>query len=339
MVADSRYRDAVDLARVARLLNERADIELAGPLELELLAGGRSNLTFALTDGESDWVLRRPPLGHVLATAHDMSREVRVQRALGPTGSPVPMIVLAVEEPGRQLYVMERVNGVILRMDTDLSAVPTHDRVAVAEAYLDALATLHSIDPGGIGLGDFGRPSGYLSRQVGRWSRQLEASRSRDVVGIEVLRNRLAAVVPPTQRACVVHGDFRLDNMVIGLDGGPSLRAVLDWEMSTLGDPLTDLGLVYLFWEGWRGIPNPIAGTPVTHPGYPSWESLAARYHDKTGLLLDDFAWYQAFACFKLAVILEGIHYRHVQALTVGEGFENIGAMVEPLVARGLALL
>ncbi|MGW3472419.1 phosphotransferase family protein [Saccharopolyspora sp. NPDC000995] len=335
MVGD--YNGAVDLDLVARLLRERAGLTPAGPLRLDLLAGGRSNLTFVLGDGESEWILRRPPLGHVLETAHDMAREVRVQRALRQAGFPVPGILLAVEEPSARFYVMDRVEGSILRSDADLATVPTATRGAIGTAYVDALAQLHRIDAETVGLGDFGRPSGYLQRQLRRWSRQLAASRTRDVPGFDELANRLAADVPDSHRACVVHGDFRLDNMVFGLQHGTVLRAVLDWEMSTVGDPLTDVALVYLFWEGWRGIDNPIAGTAGAHEGYPSWSRLAARYEERSGLPLTNFTWYQAFSFFKLAVILEGIHYRHTNGLTVGAGFTDIGAMVEPLVERGLA--
>ncbi|WP_084022556.1 phosphotransferase family protein [Amycolatopsis thermoflava] len=330
------HAEAIDLGLVSRLFRE-AGIEPAGPLRADLLSGGRSNLTFVLTDGASEWVLRRPPLGHVLATAHDMDREARVQRALGRAGFPVPRVVVTSADPS--FYVMARVPGTVLRTDADLAAVPVARRRALGEAYVDALAALHAVDPGAVGLGDFGRPAGFAGRQVARWSKQLAGSRSRDLPGLDELATRLANAVPADQRGAVVHGDFRLDNMIFDLSGAPELRAVLDWEMSTLGDPLTDLGLVWLFWEGWRGIDNPIAGTAGTHEGYPSWGELAQRYRRRSDLRLDDFAWYQAFACFKLAVILEGIHYRHAQGLTVGEGFASIGDMVEPLVSRGLDLV
>lgn len=334
---DSEHLGMIELADVGRRLRDEAGIEPVRPLQASLLSGGRSNLTFVLSDGESEWILRRPPLGHVLATAHDMAREVRVQRALAQVGFPVPKVLLARDEPQRQCYVMERVAGRILRTDADLADVPASQREDIGATYIEALAHLHSFVPEQLGLGDFGRPVGYLNRQVRRWSQQLDASTSRTVPGISELRSRLADTVPVSQRASVVHGDFRLDNMIYGFDSAPSLRAVLDWEMSTLGDPLTDLGLVYLFWEGWRGIDNPIAGTAGTHDGFLPWEKLAARYCAAADLHLDDFAWYQAFAFFKLAVILEGIHYRHAQGLTVGDGFDDIGPMVAPLVERGLA--
>ncbi|MFD2469038.1 phosphotransferase family protein [Amycolatopsis silviterrae] len=331
------HAEAVDLDLVARLLRNQARIELAGPLELELLAGGRSNLTYVLSDGRSEWVLRRPPLGHVLATAHDMTREERVQQALGSTGFPVPRVVLASADPS--FYVMERVAGTVLRTDGDLAGVLRGQRSAVGHAYVDTLAALHAIDPEAVGLADFGRPQGFASRQVRRWTKQLESSRSRAVPVLDELATKLAADVPGNDRTSIVHGDFRLDNMILAPGAEPRIAAVLDWEMSALGDPLTDLGLAWLFWEGWRGIDNPIAGTAGLHADYPEWPELMARYRERAGADVGDFAWYQAFACFKLAVILEGIYYRDARGLTVGEGFAGIGEMVLPLATRGLDLI
>lgn len=328
--------ETVDLRLVARLLRDEAGITPAGPLKLDLLAGGRSNLTYVLSDGRDEWVLRRPPLGHVLATAHDMTREARVQAALGTAGFPVPQVLVTSEEP--PFYVMSRVPGTVLRTDGDLLAVPVDRRRAVGEAYVDALAALHLVDPERAGLGDFGRPAGFAGRQVRRWTKQLDSSRSREVPDLDRLAAQLAADVPGAGRGTVVHGDFRLDNMIFDFQDEPKVSAVLDWEMSTLGDPLTDLGLAWLFWDGWRGIDNPIAGTAGSHAGYPGWPVLVERYRERTGAQLEDFTWYQAFACFKLAVILEGIHFRHVQGLTVGEGFAEIGDMVRPLASRGLGL-
>ncbi|MEV5835413.1 phosphotransferase family protein [Nocardia sp. NPDC052112] len=331
--------DEIDLDDLAHLMVMQAGVDLAGPLTSSLLAGGRSNLTYALTDGVTEWILRRPPLGHVLATAHDMNREVRVQQALGPTGFPVPRIMLSVIGRPVNFYVMERITGRVLRSDADFMGVAPHQRRAVGESFITTLADLHRIDPNRIGLTDFGRPIGFLHRQIARWSKQSEASRTRDVPGLMELTTRLVAAIPKTSQVAIVHGDFRFDNTIVGLGATPRMRALLDWEMSTLGDPLTDVGLAYLFWEGWLGIDNPIAGTPAAHACYPSWPDLAALYEERSGRNLENFAWYQAFACFKLAVILEGIHCRHLRGLTVGTGFERIGGMVEPLVSRGLAHL
>jgi aminoglycoside phosphotransferase (APT) family kinase protein len=312
-----------------------------GPLEASLVAGGRSNLTYALTDGRTRWVLRRPPLGHVLATAHDMTREYRVMRALAPTPVPVPRMVVEHPDPdvlGAPFYVMERVEGVVYRVADDFAPLDGDARERLGHAFVDGLAALHLVDPAAVGLADFGRPEGYLTRQVARWTAQLASSRSREVAGFDELAAGLAEDVPVTQRVSVVHGDYRLDNVIVAADDPGRLRAVLDWEMATLGDPLADLALFALYWEGWGGRDNPISATPAEH-GFPPAAALRERYARRTGLHLGDDAWYTAFACFKFAVICEGIHYRHVQGMTVGEGFDRIGALVPDIVRRGVAAL
>jgi aminoglycoside phosphotransferase (APT) family kinase protein len=339
---------------VSQLVGELSDRELAavrdlmaahvpdvGPLRASLFVGGRSNLTYTISDGGRRWVLRRPPLGHVLATAHDMRREYRVMRALAPTAVPVPRMILEHADPelmGAPFYVMEFVEGVVYRTAADLARLDPDSARRLGYAFLDSLAELHLVDPAAVGLADFGRPEGYLRRQVGRWTKQLTSSRSREVPGFDALAGRLADNVPATQRASIVHGDFRLDNAIIAADDPGRVSAILDWEMATLGDPLADLALFTLYWEGWGGLDNPIFATPAEH-GFPSVAALTQRYAERTGLDLGDDAWYTAFACFKFAVICEGIHYRHVQGLTVGEGFDQIGALVPEIVRRGLAAL
>jgi len=330
---------ASQLAAVRDLLV--AHVPDVGDLQAALLAGGRSNLTYTLTDGPRRWVLRRPPLGHVLATAHDMRREYRVMRALAPTPVPVPRMVFEHVEPdvlGAPFYVMELVDGVIYRTVDDLARLDGDGARQLGHAFLDSLAALHVVDPATVGLADFGRPDGYLARQVGRWTKQLASSRSREVPGFDDLAARLAEDVPATQRASVVHGDYRLDNAIVSADDPGHLEAVLDWEMATLGDPLADLALFNLYWEGWGGMDNPVAATPAEH-GFPSSAELTRRYAERTGFDLADNAWYTAFACFKFAVICEGIHYRYVQGLTVGEGFDRIGTLVPEVVRRGVAAL
>lgn len=312
-----------------------------GPLTASLLSGGRSNLTYALSDGARRWVLRRPPLGHVLATAHDMEREYRVMRGLAPTAVPVPRTVVHHAEAdvlGAPFYVMELVEGTVYRSVADLQRLSADEARRLAHAFVDALAELHLVDADAVGLGDFGRPDGYLARQIRRWGTQLAASRSRDVPGFDELGAALAHRVPAPQRASIVHGDFRLDNVIVAGDDPGRLVAVLDWEMATLGDPLSDLGLFALYWEGWGGLDNPVAATPAEH-GFPSAAELTGRYAERTGLDLADGDFYTAFAYFKFAVICEGIHYRHTHHLTVGDGFDGIGAMVPELVRRGLVAL
>jgi aminoglycoside phosphotransferase (APT) family kinase protein len=296
-----------------------------------LIAGGRSNLTYEL-DGR--WIVRRPPLGHVLATAHDMGREHRVLSALADSPVPVPPTVLYCPDPdviGAPFYVMEKVEGAVYRTPDDaLAALGPQRAAALAEHLIEVLAELHRLDPGEYGLGDFGRPEGFLERQVRRWRQQLDASRSREVEGIDELAERIATGIPATQRHSVVHGDYRLDNVIVGADA--RVAAVLDWEMSTLGDPLTDVGLLRVYWTGGGGGGlASLGGTPLVPV-----EQALGWYTARSELDLTPLPWYEAFGCFKLAVILEGIHYRFVHGKTVGEGFDTVGRSVAPLVAGGL---
>jgi aminoglycoside phosphotransferase (APT) family kinase protein len=206
----------------------------------------------------------------------------------------------------------------------------------VADELIDVLAELHEVDPQQVGLGDFGRPEGFMTRQVARWRKQLDASRSRDLPGIEELHARLAATVPAAQRTTIVHGDYRLDNALVTTEP-LAISAVLDWEMSTLGDPLSDLGLFVVYWQGVGQEDDPITNGVSATPGFPTVDALIERYARRTGIDVAGLGWYVAFAYFKLAVILEGIHYRFVQGGTVGAGFERIGALVGPLVEHGAA--
>ncbi|MET8160247.1 phosphotransferase family protein [Sphaerisporangium sp. NPDC005289] len=314
----------LDLGRLRDHLGRHGLAE--GGLAAEVIHGGRSNLTYLVRDGGRRFVVRRPPLGHVLATAHDMGREYRVMTALRDTGVPVPRTYHLCEDPeviGAPFYVMEYVEG------GQPPATP-----AIEAELTDILARLHALDPAAVGLADFGRPEGFLERQVKRWKRQLDASRSREIPGIDDLYDRLAGAVPLTQRHAIVHGDFKLGNTLIA---GGRVRAVLDWEMSTLGDPLTDLALFLLYGDfaaldtGGR----PEAGTALVSAA----PALAERYAAGAGLDVTGLGWYLALACFKLAVIAEGIHFRYTQGLTVGEGFGEIGGHVAPLVDHGLRAL
>jgi aminoglycoside phosphotransferase (APT) family kinase protein len=310
---------------------DRLGAYLGGPeLRATMFAGGRSNLTYAVTDGESRWVLRRPPLGHVLPTAHDMAREFRVLTALSRAGFPVPAPIRLCTDPeviGAPFYLMEYVDGQIYR---DLSGVS--DVRHLIFTLVDTLADLHALDPAAIGLGDFGRPEGFNERQVRRWKRQLDASRSRDVPGIDELHARLSVHIPAGD-GTVVHGDYRLDNVLIGLD--LEVRAVLDWEMSTLGDPLSDVALMLVYAGRPLLVQDGRPQAPSDVPGHPTLDEMAARYAERSKRDVGDLHWYVAFAAFKLAVILEGVHYRYVHGQTVGAGFDTVGEMVGPLVRQG----
>jgi aminoglycoside phosphotransferase (APT) family kinase protein len=230
---------------------------------------------------------------------------------------------------------MEKVDGTVYRTAEQTEALGAPRAVAIAHDLIDVLAGLHSVDPAGVGLGDFGRPEGFVERQVRRWQKQLAASRSREIPGIDELSATLAAAIPATQRHTIVHGDYKLDNVIVA---GDSIAAVVDWEMATLGDPLCDVGLFNVYWE--RGEEGAAVTSPITPAaGFPDGSELLDRYAAASGLDLTPLPWYEALGCFKLAVISEGIHFRFLQGKTVGEGFEMIGDVVAPLVAGGLARL
>jgi aminoglycoside phosphotransferase (APT) family kinase protein len=327
------------LAPLADFLAREAPGLLDGPLTGRLIAGGKSNLTYVVGDGRHTVVVRRPPLGHVLATAHDMVREHRVISALRDTPVPVPATyaVCGTDDViGAPFYVMEHVRGTPYRSAAELELLGPERTRAVAERMVDTLLALHAVDPATVGLGDFGRPDGFLQRQVRRWKQQLDASRSRELPGIDELHDRLASSVPQSGAPAIVHGDFRLDNLLVDDD---RVTAVLDWEMATIGDPLTDVALL----DAYQSLPLVVGPNAVSDasqaPGYPSPAELLARYAAGSGRDLSGLSFHLGLAYFKLAVILEGIHYRYTRGQTVGEGFATIGEATGPLVAAGLAAL
>ena len=331
----------LDLARLRAHLDRDRPGLAHGALRADLVSGGKSNLTYLLRDDRHRWVLRRPPLGHVLATAHDMAREYRVIAALAGTAVPVPgvhLLCTAAEVIGAPFYLMDEVPGQVYRSAEDAAGLGRERARALSYRLVDVLAELHAIDPAAVGLADFGRPEGYLERQVSRWFRQFESSRSRDIPGMDELQLRLGRGVPASQRSTIVHGDYRLDNTMVNADD--EIAAVLDWEMATLGDPLADLGLMKVYWEIAADIPgNPVAQAVSPAAGFPGMDELAARYAARTGLDLTPLPWYTAFAAYKLAVIAEGIHFRYTQGKTVGEGFSHLGGMVPLLVTSALETL
>ena len=330
----------LDLTALRPWLAAAAPSLLDGPLVGELIAGGKSNLTYRVTDGARSVVVRRPPLGHVLATAHDMGREYRVITALQDTAVPVPeTYAWCADESviGAPFYVMSLVDGVPYRTEAELEALGENRTREIGERLVDTLADLHLVDAAAVGLGDFGRPEGFLGRQVRRWGQQLDASHSREVAGIAELRTGLADRIPADGPGTVVHGDYRLDNVLVTPDD--AIGAVVDWEMATLGDPLTDVALLLTYQRiAALGVGAGVSTAPRA-VGFPSREDVVQRYASRTGRDLGHLGFHEALACFKLAVVLEGIHYRHVHGQTVGDGFAGIGAMVEPLVAMGLESL
>jgi aminoglycoside phosphotransferase (APT) family kinase protein len=334
----------LDTTAVAEWLTSVDPDAVAGPLEATLIAGGKSNLTYLVTDGTHDYVVRRPPLGHVLATAHDMAREYRVMDALAPTDVPVPAMVALCEDTdviGAPFYVMQRVAGTPYARAAQLEELGEQRTRAITGRMVDTLVALHAVDYREVGLGEFGRPDGYIGRQVSRWKKQLAASTSRELPGMDELVAYLDANVPESGEGTIVHGDFRLDNLLVDTDPGSGedrVTAVLDWEMSTLGDPLSDVALLLVY----RELAEVSSGGAVVTdaplaPGYLTRDEIIQRYAAGSGRDVSDIGYHQSLAFFKLAVILEGIYYRHSQGQTVGTGFDGIGDAIVPLIDAGLA--
>ncbi|WP_405864813.1 phosphotransferase family protein [Streptomyces sp. NBC_00005] len=331
----------VDVPALQRYF-ERHVPDVAGPLRIGLLQGGRSNLTYEVTDGTHRWVLRRPPLGVLTPTAHDMDREFRVVAALGGTGVPVARAVLSctdAEVIGAPFSVVDFVDGVVLRDGDDAAGLPRLEARRAAEALVDALVALHSVDADDVGLGDFGRPHGYLERQVRRWRGQWDKVATRTLPDLDELYGRLARSLPTSGAPALVHGDYRLDNTILRTGDFGRIAAIVDWEMATLGDPLADLGMLLMYWDPTC---EPVLGArhvPTANPGFPTGRELAERYADESGRDINALPYYQALACFKLAVIAEGIHARFLAGQTVGTGFERVGSAVPALLRSGLELL
>jgi aminoglycoside phosphotransferase (APT) family kinase protein len=308
---------------------EGGDVEL----DISLLSGGRSNLTYLIRGGGREWVVRRPPLGHVLPTAHDMAREYRVLTALGDTDVPAPRTFALCEDEsynGCPFYVMEYKDGVIItdRLPDGYADRPEQRR-AMSVAMIDTLVKLHAVDYEAVGLGEFGRPQGYLERQVRRWSEQWERSKTRELPAIDEIIRRLKNAIPESPAPTIVHGDFRLGNMILNASDPAKVEAVLDWEMCTLGDPLSDLGYTLVYWGEAGDTPEDLktrnVGSVTAQEGFLTRDELVAEYSRRSGRDVANIDFYTALAQYKLAVIGEGIYNRFLQGKTVGEGFESHG--------------
>jgi aminoglycoside phosphotransferase (APT) family kinase protein len=306
------------------------------PLSFDRIAGGHSNLTYRVSDvaGHS-WALRRPPLGKRLGSAHDMVREHKVVSALDPTPVPVPPVVGLCEDEsvnGAPFYAMEFVEGPILRGLAEAEAFPEEgDRRAIGERVADTLVAIHAVDPDAAGLGDLGRKEDYVSRQLRRWQGQWEKSKTRELEAIDRVHESLSARIPQQGPATIVHGDYRLDNMILTPSG--AVAAVVDWELCTLGDPLADVGLLMAYWPE-RGGETIALGQPANlAPGFPTREELAARYAERSGRDLSELDFFVALGYWKLAIILEGVYARYAAGGygKVDPGIEAFARLVERL--------
>ena len=312
---------------------------------IERIRGGHSNETFYVTRAAEQWVLRRPPRGPLLPTAHDVVREYRVLQALKDTNVPVPQPVLLCQDSGvigAPFYLMQRVPGVVIReglppaFSDNLSA-----RRGLGLELVDRLADLHAVDWARVGLQDFGKPTGYLERQVRRWSSQLDSSRTRPTPDLDTVTIWLQEHLPESGPATIVHGDYRLDNAVYAPDAPARILAILDWEMATIGDPLADLGYLLSFWREAQD-PEPelseSAWTVTSMPGFCSRVELVAQYAERTGRRMDHVPFYTALATWKLAILLEGSYSRHLAGTTDDPFFAQLGVGVPALARRALAV-
>jgi aminoglycoside phosphotransferase (APT) family kinase protein len=314
------------------------------PFTFELIAGGRSNLTFRVTGADGTCVVvRRPPLGHVLATAHDMAREHRIIAAVGTTGVPVPPALgLCTDESvnGAPFYVMGFVDGVVLDSPEKAALLSADHRVAASEHLIDVLADLHAVDVDHVGLGDLAKREGYVERQVKRWSTQWEQSKTRELPAIDEVARLLRDRLPTQVGVSIAHGDYRFGNCLTDVVNG-RIAAVLDWELCTLGDPLADVGYLGVYWNDGDAT-QARANDPTPAGGFPSYSSLLERYARRTGRDLSNIDYYVAFSCWRLAVISEGVYARYLHgAMGSQEGVDlhSFKVGTEGLAERALAAM
>jgi aminoglycoside phosphotransferase (APT) family kinase protein len=315
------------------------------PYDFELIAGGRSNLTYRVTDRSGHaFALRRPPVSHVLPTAHDMKREYTVITALVPTGVPVPRTLGLCTDPsvnGAPFYVMSFVDGHIVRDERAAAHLTPAGRARAGQSIIETLAQLHAVDVDAVGLQDFARRDGYIARQLKRWHGQFTQSTLDGQPGpsvVDRVHQLLEERIPEQQGGVIVHGDYRLDNTV--LDDGGNVRAILDWEICTLGDPLADLGLLMVYWaEPGDGDQALIGVAPTALPGFARRSELLDRYAELTGRDVSEIAYYRAFGYWKLACILQGVHVRYAGGAAAGDrsGVDQFAAHVGRLGERALA--
>ncbi len=313
----------------------------AAPIEFSQFQGGHANLTYVVRGGDLELVLRRPPLGEVAPSSHDMVREHRVLTALHQDYPLAPQAFHYCEDPsimGKPFFVMERRTGTVIRRRwPDHLPDDEATRRAVGESFVDAVAALHGVDYEGLGLADLGRPSGFVERQVTGWTDRWGRARHEDVSDMDDLAAALAENIPSPQRASLIHNDFKLDNTMV--DGAGRLVAVFDWDMSTIGDPLVDLGTTLAYWDGPPEVAVVVPPDGEVLGGVISVREIVDKYEALTGLDCSNIDWYRGLASFRIAVILQQIHIRYLRGQTADERFALLGEVVPPLAAAGLEFL
>jgi aminoglycoside phosphotransferase (APT) family kinase protein len=328
----------LDLAALTDHL-DRSGFPLGGPLSAELITTGRSNLTYRMSDGRSEWIVRRPPLGHVLATAHDMRREYVVLSALAGTAVPVPRALHYCPAPdiiGAPFLIMEYVAGPVLSGPEPARALSPRQALDCSAGLADALADLHQLRPADVGLENLGKGEGFMHRQLRRWQQQWRDSAPGPAPELDRLAGLLAASVPARAQVTIVHGDYRLGNVILDAADPGRIGAIIDWEMATLGDPLADLGLLLAYWDPASSLVTAGGYLIDANPGFLTAGQLTARYLQRSGGDDGDLPFYRAFGFFKLAVIAQTIVARHRQGVAVGERLSQVAESVSELISAGL---
>jgi aminoglycoside phosphotransferase (APT) family kinase protein len=323
----------VDVPRVTDWFEANID-GAQGPLTFDLIAGGHSNLTYGVTDANGKhFVLRRPPMGQLLASAHDMGREHKIISALGPTNVPVaPALGLCTDDDvnGAPFYVMAFVDGLVLRDAAAANSITSDARRAASHSIADTLAKIHAVDPDAVGLGDLGKKEDYIPRQLKRWYGQWEKSKTRELPLVDEIHDALLTRVPEQGAAAIVHGDYRLDNCMTDSNG--EVIAVLDWEICTLGDPLADVGLLMVYWTEADDAAPMLLTAPTAQEGFLSRKEVLDRYAEQSDRDLSQIDYYTAFGYWKLACIVEGVYARYIggaMGSTDPKAFEGFKVQVE----------
>ena len=333
--------EGFDQGRLTRFLRDRLS-GVGAALEVHRIGGGHSNLTYLLSAETQEWVLRRPPLGPLLPTAHDMSREYRVLSALADQDVPAPRPLLRCDDPdviGAPFYVMERARGYVIqdRLPDEIGESRKR-RHRIGIGMVEALAKLQSVDWRRCGLEDYGRPEGYLERQLRRWKGQWERAKTRELPAIDQLLEWLEKHLPESGPATIVQGDYKLDNVMFAPEGEVRVVAIFDWEMATIGDPLADFGYFLAHWPR-PGDPDTEGATGITTlEGFAEREELVDRYQQWTGREVRFLDWYRVLALFKLAIIGEGIYSRFARGQTTDRRFEGMGAGIPRIAERALQI-
>jgi aminoglycoside phosphotransferase (APT) family kinase protein len=335
-VAPIRPGENFDQARVATYLQDHIS-GLAGPMEGLQFPGGHANLTYLLRFADRELVLRRPPLGPVAPKSHDMAREYQVLKGIEDRFRPAPKAYLLCEDPsiiGATFLIMERMQGVVIRFSVppEIDRHPDGRRRA-SFALIDAMADLHDVDYVAAGLADLGKPEGFVERQVRGWKGRWDRSKDVELPMFDELYQRLMRTLPPSPAPTLVHNDLKLDNTMMDPANPDHVVSILDWDMTTLGDPLVDLGTLLGYWSQSDDPPERGATAMVTaQPGFPTRQEIAERYADRRRVDLGTIAWYEAFAMWKTAVVLQQIYIRFVRGQTQDERFKLLGDRVRVLV-------